>query len=40
MPVNVVQGLVARYAKGRMFGILGEPRVRHRMNLALDGAPK
>ena len=41
MPVDAVRGLVDKYAQGRTFGILGEPRVNVvALNLALDGAAK
>jgi potassium-transporting ATPase KdpC subunit len=41
MQVDAVRGLVDKYAQGRTFGILGEPRINVvRLNLALDGVVK
>jgi potassium-transporting ATPase KdpC subunit len=41
MPVEAVRGLVDKFAQGRTFGILGEPRINVvRLNLALDGVAK
>ncbi len=41
MPVDAVRGLVNKYAQGRTFGILGEPRINVvTLNLALDGVTK
>ena len=40
LPVDEVQMLVARYTRGRQFGVLGEPRVNVlELNLALDALP-
>lgn len=40
LPVSEVQALVARYTRGRQFGVLGEPRVNVlELNLALDALP-
>jgi K+-transporting ATPase ATPase C chain len=41
MPADAVRGLVDKYAQGRTFGILGEPRINVvSLNLALDGVAK
>lgn len=40
LPAAEVQSLVARYTRGRQFGVLGEPRVNVlELNLALDALP-
>jgi K+-transporting ATPase ATPase C chain len=41
MPAEALRGLVNKYAQGRTFGILGEPRVNVvSLNRALDGVAK
>jgi K+-transporting ATPase ATPase C chain len=41
LPEADVQALVTRYTEGRMYGLLGEPRINVlQLNLALDALPK